>query len=102
MTMTGTMDGTQRSRLSVTRELTMLGLKERAVSRRRRELHEQIDRLYLSAPLDDSKTAQLDQLETLEGAVSRQRRMLHEQIDELRAQIGLPRWREAREFDSVA
>jgi len=94
-------DNTQRGRVSVTRELTVLGLKERAVSRRRRELHEQIDRLYLSAPLDDGQTAQLDQLEALEEAVSRQRRMLHEQIDELRAQIGLPRWREARELDSV-
>lgn len=83
-------------------QLKLLELEERAVSRQRRELHEQIDRLYLHAPLDDAETALLDELEELERSISRKRRRLHETIDALRAQIGLPRWRDAHDLDDAA
>lgn len=76
-------------------ELASLDHEERAVSQRRRELHEQIDEIYLSAPLGDEEIRLLDELENLERSVSARRRELHVQIDQLRARAGLPRWREA-------
>lgn len=86
----------------VTRQLDRLGHLERAVSARRRQLHHDIDQLYLAAPLDENQMQELDRLETMEQAVSRQRRRLHDTIDELRAQIGLPRWRDEHELDTAA
>jgi hypothetical protein len=86
----------------VTRQLDRLGQLERAVSARRRQLHHDIDQLYLEAPLDEALMRELDRLETNEQAVSRQRRKLHDTIDELRAEIRLPRWRDERELDSAA
>jgi hypothetical protein len=71
-------------------QLAVLDREEQSISRQRRLLHQRIDRLYLSAPLDDSQTAQLDELEALEKQVSGDRRRLHERIDRLRAQTGLP------------
>ncbi len=87
---------------NVTGELDALAVEEREISRRRRELHDEIDRLYFSAPLDDTQMAELDALEALEQSVSRERRRLHERIDELRQDIGLPRWREHRDLDDAA
>lgn len=84
------------------RDLDRLGQLECEVSKRRRQLHRQIDDLYLAAPLDDAQMAELDELEETERAVSRQRRKLHETIDELRANIGLPRWRDEHELDNAA
>lgn len=86
----------------IVRDLDRLGQLERKVSDRRRQLHRQIDELYLAAPLDDAQMAELDELEETERAVSRQRRKLHETIDELRAKIGLPRWRDEHELDNAA
>jgi predicted nucleic acid-binding Zn-ribbon protein len=71
-------------------ELAALDREEQAISRQRRLLHQRIDRLYLSAPLDDAQTALLDELEALEQEISGNRHRLHRRIDELRAQIGLP------------
>lgn len=93
---------TRNTDIDVRSQLKLLDSKERTVSRRRRELHEQIDRLYLQAPLDDAESTLLDELEELERSISRERRRLHETIDALRAQIGLPRWREANELDNAA
>lgn len=78
------------SRRKTHRQLDRLGQVERAVSARRRQLHHDIDQLYLAAPHDENQMQELDRLEMIEQAVSRQRRRLHEMIDELRAQIGLP------------
>ena len=86
----------------IVRDLDQLGRLERTISRRRRQLHDEIDELYLAAPLDDAQMAELDELEETEQAVSRERRKLHETIDELRAQIGLPRWRDEHDLDSAA
>ena len=82
-------------------DLIRLGQLERTVSARRRQVHHDIDRLYLAAPLDDTQMRQLDRLEAIEQAVSGERRQLHETIDDLRAQIGLPRWRDEHDQDSA-
>jgi hypothetical protein len=71
--------------------LIEMDLRERAISAERRSLHELIDRLYLSAPLDEDEIALLDQLEKQEREVSEQRRNLHASILELRAQVPAPR-----------
>jgi hypothetical protein len=86
----------------VTVELAKLDVRERAISRRRRELHEQIDRLYLASPLDEAHVAWLERLEASERQISAQRRRLHGEIDDLRARIGLGPWRAYRELDSAA
>lgn len=88
--------------IGVHRQLDRLGRMERAVSVRRRQLHHDIDQLYLAAPLDEAQMRELDRLEAKEQAVSRRRRELHSTIDELRAEIGLPRWRDEHEFDAAA
>jgi hypothetical protein len=90
------------TKTSISTQLTRLERRERAISDRRRELHQQIDMLYLEAPLDASQMAELDQLESLEQTISRQRRRLHQQVDELRRQIGLPRWREQQDLDTAS
>jgi predicted nucleic acid-binding Zn-ribbon protein len=81
-------------------ELVRLERQELAVSQRRRQLHKEIDRLYLSAPLTDEQTKLLDELEQLEHDVSSERRRLHRRIDEERKQAGLPTWREQHEAHS--
>lgn len=88
----------------IVRDLERLGQLERAVSARRRQIHHDIDQLYLAAPLDETQMLQLDRLEAVEQAVSGERRKLHETIDEheLRAQIGLPRWRDEHDLDNAA
>lgn len=88
--------------IGVHRQLDRLGRMERAISARRRQLHHDIDHLYLAAPLDEDQMRELDRLETKEQTVSRQRRRLHDTIDELRAEIGLPRWRDEHELDTAA
>jgi chromosome segregation ATPase len=82
---------------AITNELAELDAQEKEISRRRADLQRQIDRIYLSAPLNADDIAWLDKLERQEQAISKERRTLHARIDRLRAQIGLPRWREARE-----
>ena len=51
-------------------ELAKLDARERAISRRRHDLHEQIDRLYLSSPLSEMEIARLNRLEESERKVS--------------------------------
>ncbi len=75
-------------------ELARLERQELAISQRRQQLHKEIDRLYLSAPLDDEQTLLLDELEQLEQEVSGERRRLHRRIDDVRKSVGLPTWRE--------
>ena len=77
----------------VTAELAKLDVRERAISRRRREIHRQIDSLYLAAPLDEEAVVWLERLEAAERQISAQRRRLHAEIDVFRARIGLPPWR---------
>lgn len=76
--------------------LAALTADERLISANRRALHRSIDAIYMSAPLNSRQTAELDLLETQERNVSAQRHRLHAQIDALRAEMGLPRWREGR------
>lgn len=83
-------------------ELTRLDRRERAISRRRRVLHQQIDRLYLAAPLDDVDIARLDRLEAFERETSLERHRLHRAIDELRACMGLAPWRSGEDLDDAA
>jgi hypothetical protein len=80
---------------SVLSELDLLEARAQSLSLERRDLHAQIDRLYLSTPLDDVSAHLLDRLEEREQAVSSERRGLHGRIDGLRRELGLPRWREA-------
>lgn len=82
--------------------LRRLDVRERAISRRRRRLHERIDHIYLSAPLTPTQVAELDELEAWEQRISGRRRKLHRDIDELRAKIGLPRWRDRDELENPA
>jgi predicted transcriptional regulator len=83
-------------------ELSRLDTEEREISAQRQELHERIDAIYLSAPLSDADASLLDELEELELRTSERRRRLHLKIDELRAQVGLPPWREAEELTDAA
>jgi hypothetical protein len=82
-------------------DLALLEQEELAVSEQRSLLHQRIDDLYLSAPLDDEQAARLDELEELERSVSLERERLHRRIDSLRAEIGLAPVREARGLDDV-
>jgi hypothetical protein len=82
--------------------LARLDAQEREISAQRRDLHEQIDRIYLSAPLSDDEVERLDELEELERHVSEQRRRVHREIDLQRATIGLPPWRPKHELDDAA
>ena len=85
---------------AITNELMRLDRVEVEISRRRADLHRRIDRVYLRSPFNEEDTALLDELERQELQISHDRRILHDEIDMLRAQIGLPRWREASdEFD---
>jgi hypothetical protein len=66
-------------------ELARLEEEERAVSARRRRLHDRID--FLRATAGDA--AQLADLIADEHQVSAARHTLHERIDALRVQLGL-------------
>jgi hypothetical protein len=68
------------------RDLPQLELEERAVSRRRRQLHERIDFLRGSGASDPESTERLEKLAAEEHEVSVRRKELHRRIDALRAQ----------------
>jgi hypothetical protein len=72
-----------------TLELERLEDQERTLSRIRRELRAEIDRLYLAAPLHAAQIARLDELENQERVVSSRRRTIHYEIDHLRMAVGL-------------
>ena len=86
----------------ITAEMAKLDVRERAISRRRREIHRQIDALYLAVPLDETETAWLQRLEISEREISAQRRRLHAEIDDLRARLGLPPWRSCQALGDAA
>ena len=79
---------------SIAGKLAELDVLERAISARRRDLHDRIDGIYLHAPLHGDEAKLLRGLEDQEHDVSAERRKLHAQIDVLRAEVGLRRWRE--------
>ena len=70
------------------RDLAHLEQEERAISQRRRRLHERIDFIRGSGVHDDESRDRLAKLEAEEKEVSRVRRELHERIDALRSQAG--------------
>ena len=76
-------------RAADTMELERLEGQQRTLSRIRRELHAEIDHLYLAAPLDAAQIERLAELETQERFVSGRRRAMHREIDELRVTLGL-------------
>ena len=67
-------------------DLPRLEQEERAVSRRRRQLHERIDFIRGSGASDPDSLERLGKLEAEEREVSAKRRELHGRIDALRAQ----------------
>ena len=67
-------------------DLPRLEHEERAVSRRRRQLHERIDFLRGSGAGDPETVARLEKLEAEERETSALRKELHRRIDSLRAQ----------------
>jgi hypothetical protein len=69
------------------RELARLEQEERAVSHRRRRLHERIDFIRGSGMHDADSLERLAKLEAEERDVSFRRRELHGQIDTLRGQV---------------
>jgi hypothetical protein len=87
----------QQSRTGVVAELDRLAVEERELSDRRNELHRRIDAIYLAAPLTAEDVSLLDELEGLEHNLSSERARLHLRIDDLRAEIGLPPWRQSLE-----
>lgn len=92
----------QQSRTGVVAEINRLTVEERDLSDRRNDLHARIDAIYLAAPLTPEDIAVLDELEGLEYNLSSQRARLHVRIDDLRAEIGLPPWRENRDEAQAA
>jgi chromosome segregation ATPase len=68
--------------------LARLEEEARALSRRRRQLHERIDFARASAFGDPDAAARLVKLEADEQELSRKRRELHSRIDALRGQSG--------------
>jgi hypothetical protein len=70
-------------------DLARLEQEERAVSQRRRRLHERIDFIRGNGAQDEETLGRLATLETEEKDVSRQRRELHARIDSLRSQAGV-------------
>jgi hypothetical protein len=84
---------------SLVNRLVALNDDEQKLSAHRQLLHRRIDKLYLSAPLNDEQVTLLDLLEGQERDVSDERRKLHAQINALRAQVGLPRSRDLGKTD---
>ena len=70
------------------RDLPRLEQEERAISQRRRRLHERIDFIQGGGFADSGDQERLARLQAEEREVSRQRHELHERIDALRAQVG--------------
>lgn len=87
----------RQPRAGVVAEINRLTVEERKLSDERNELHARIDETYLAAPLSSEDVALLDELEGLEYILSSQRARVHLRIDQLRAQIGLPPWRQSRD-----
>ena len=69
-------------------DLARLEQEERAVSQRRRRLHERIDFIRGSGAQDEDSLERLAKLEVEEKEVSHRRRELHGRIDTLRSQVG--------------
>ena len=69
-------------------DLARLEQDERAVSQRRRRLHERIDFMRGNGAQDEESLARLAKLQAEEKEVSAQRRDLHARIDALRSQAG--------------
>ncbi len=69
-------------------DLARLEQEERAVSQRRRRLHERIDFIRGSAAQDVDSLERLEKLVVEEKDVSHRRRELHGRIDALRSQAG--------------
>lgn len=69
-------------------DLARLEQEERAVSQRRRRLHERIDFIRGSAADDSESVERLEKLVAEEKDVSLRRRELHGRIDALRGQAG--------------
>lgn len=80
-------------------DLARLELDERAVSQRRRRLHERIDFIRGSGAQDEDAIQRLAKLEVEEKEVSHRRRELHARIDALRSQVatGAPPGPEVKE-----
>jgi hypothetical protein len=84
---------------TIVNRLVVLDDDEQKMSAHRQLLHRRIDKLYLSAPLNEEQVTLLDLLEGQERDVSDERRKLHAQINALRAQVGLPRTRDLGHTD---
>ena len=69
-------------------DLARLEQEERAVSQRRRRVHERIDFIRGSGAQDEDSLDRLTKLEAEEKEVSERRRELHGRIDALRSQVG--------------
>jgi chromosome segregation ATPase len=69
-------------------DLARLEQEERAVSQRRRRLHERIDFIRGSGAQDEDSLERLAKLQLEEKEVSSRRRELHARIDALRSQVG--------------
>jgi hypothetical protein len=89
-----TVMGTTRDQVTIAGELAVLNVEELAISAHRSDLHQQIDVIYLGAPLGIAKSTLLARLEDEEVDLSARRRGLHQRIDVLRAEAGLPAKRE--------
>ncbi len=70
------------------RDLARLEQEERAVSQRRRRVHERIDFIRGTGAQDEDSLDRLAKLEAEEKEVSQRRRELHDRIDALRSQVG--------------
>lgn len=70
------------------RDLARLEQEERAVSQRRRRLHERIEFIRGNGAQDAESLERLAKLEAEEKEVSQQRRDLHGRIDGLRSEAG--------------
>ena len=68
-------------------DLARLEQEERAVSQRRRRLHERIDFIRGNGVQDDDSLERLAKLQVEEKEVSQRRRELHGRIDALRGQV---------------
>jgi hypothetical protein len=88
-------DGDDRSR-----RLAELEERERTVSARRRRLHDRIDYARGTGAAEADPDA-LARLHADERAVSDERRRLHAEIDALRAELGLPPFRERRREEGI-
>lgn len=75
--------------MSDAEELERLEAEERAISARRRRLHDRID-FARQAAAGGGTSADLETLLADERAISAERKALHARIDELKVRLGLP------------